>query len=99
MGSKQADTGILLSIQFLASVCFMISLVGVLGYLLLFDDWTALAWYPVAMIVYFPVQVLAWVAVTGRNFRRKHIYSMALAPLVVALGCVVGSGVSFFFLL
>ena len=96
MGSERDDTVVLLFIQVLAIGSFLTSLLWVFGYMLTFDDWSALAWYPAAMVIYFLAQVLAWVAVTGRNFTRKQIYRMALAPLILSLGCVVGSWVTLF---
>lgn len=98
MREKLADTGILWFVQWLAIVVFVASLVPIMGYMLTFDDWTALAWYPYAMLVYFVVQVLAWVTLVGQNTRRKQIYRLALLPLIVAIGCVLGSWVTFFFI-
>ncbi len=98
MREKLADTGILWLTQWLAIGAFIVSLMHILAYMITFDDWAALAWYPYAMLGYFVVQVLAWVTLAGQIFRRKQIYRLALLPLVVAIGCVLGSWVTFFFI-
>lgn len=97
MREKLADTSILWFVQWLAIGAFVASLLPILGYMLTLDDWTALAWYPFAMLVYFVVQVLAWVTLVGQNTRRKQIYRLALLPLIVAIGCVLGGWVTLIF--
>ena len=96
MKVKREDTSMLWFLQFVGAVCFVFSLFLIVSYMINVHDWADLWWYPWTVVAYFLAQALAWVAVAKQNFSRRQIYSFAWAPLVVAVGALVGSTAMFF---